>query len=140
MMMPFGTYENARRVGGAATEAARASAGTMASSIGRARVAPMPRRNVRRGKCFPVIRFMIRSASPFYSFTLVMDQRSGTGIRGPGRGRDRFLVFVLRRRRRILLHLERHAVHNAENQRAKPVVIRRHLPGNGLHRRPVKTL
>jgi hypothetical protein len=49
-MTPFGTYTNPRRRAGFAAVCASAeSAGTMASSSGRASVAPSPRRNVRRG-------------------------------------------------------------------------------------------
>src|SRR5688572_29333219 len=53
MMAPCGKYTNAIR--GAAFAAVNASsvrAGIMASSSGRATVAPMPRRKVRRSRCF----------------------------------------------------------------------------------------
>ena len=44
-----------RRTGFAAVRAAAESAGTIASSSGRARVAPTPLRNVRRARCFFVM-------------------------------------------------------------------------------------
>src|SRR5882672_7545541 len=50
LKMPFGICMNAMRVG--RTAAPAANAGVMASSIGRARAAPAPRKNVRRGMDF----------------------------------------------------------------------------------------
>src|SRR5216684_1340773 len=47
--MPFGTSKNAIRIGFAASTA---NAGVIASNMGRASVAPAPRKNVRRGMDF----------------------------------------------------------------------------------------
>src|SRR5438477_3514520 len=52
IMMPLGTSMNDRRIGRAV---AAAKAGVMASSTGRARAAPVPRRKARRGIDFLVI-------------------------------------------------------------------------------------
>src|SRR6266567_3939362 len=56
IMIPFGTYTKPRRTGGfAAVPLPAASAGTMASSSGRASVVLRLRRNVRRGNDFLVM-------------------------------------------------------------------------------------
>ena len=49
LKIPFGTCMNAIRIG---RLVAAANAGVMASSMGRARVAPIPRTKVRRGIAF----------------------------------------------------------------------------------------
>src|ERR1044071_4905049 len=51
IMIPFGTSMNDRRTGRAGSAA---NAGVMASSTGKARAAPVPRRNARRGSDFLV--------------------------------------------------------------------------------------
>src|ERR1700681_2588579 len=52
IMIPFGTSMNAMRTGRAV---AAAKAGVMASSTGKARTAPVPRKKARRGMDFLVI-------------------------------------------------------------------------------------
>ena len=49
LKIPFGVCMNAMRIG---RFVSAVSAGVMASSIGKARVAPIPRKNVRRGIAF----------------------------------------------------------------------------------------
>src|SRR5271156_6051013 len=65
--MPFGTYTKDVRMGAWAALAGAAKAGTMASSMGRAIAAPMPRRNVRRSRCFCVTNIRV---SFTYHFSL----------------------------------------------------------------------
>src|SRR5918993_1414205 len=64
IIMPFGVYTNTSRTGAFACARARAAnAGTIASSHGSATVAPTPLKNVRRGRCLPV---MIMALLPAY--------------------------------------------------------------------------
>src|SRR5215467_6156772 len=94
MIAPCGRYTNpSREVGLAAVFASSVRAGTIASSRGSASAAPAPFRNVRRGRCF-----------------LVMN------------------IWVLIRRddarfRRLHLLHERRALHDAEYDRRKPVIL-----------------
>ena len=63
MMMPFGTYTVPKRAIGLAAVFDRAvSAGTIPSSSGSAKVAPMPRSMVRRGMAFFAIIMTLTSA------------------------------------------------------------------------------
>ena len=60
MSMPFGTYRKARRTGGFA---GAANAGTIESRKGSATAAPMPLRNVLRGRALPVMIIAVTTPS-----------------------------------------------------------------------------
>src|SRR6185503_13345884 len=95
-----------RRVGAAAVRTVGVRAGTIASSSGNARVAPSPRRTVRRGSaCF------------------VMNIRCSLSTRHPGGFFSRALD----------AHLEWYAPHDAEHNRREPVVLLLGIPGNRAH-------
>src|SRR5271154_1306147 len=71
MIMPFGTYTTPKRLIGLVGDAAKAEkAGTMLSSSGSARVAPIPRSTARRGIAF--LKTIIFQTS---SFRLPLDSR-----------------------------------------------------------------
>src|ERR1700716_1822594 len=106
MMMPLGTYANAMRTGGFAARAwLNAIAGTIASRNGRATAAPIPRRNVRRGKA---------------TFVIIIP----TSLTLPGSGFRPNLVNST-----ITTHVHRHslgkrnAYHDLLNQRFEAVII-----------------
>src|SRR5512143_3755481 len=67
----------ARRVGLAAVWASAVPAGIMASSKGRATVAPMPRRKVRRCKCFFVRNMVRQSPNRFYLYIFYLPSAPG---------------------------------------------------------------
>lgn len=63
LSQPIGMKTNpSRRTGWAAVFASGVAAGTIASSSGKAMVAPMPRRKVRRGMDFFVMKLMVFSS------------------------------------------------------------------------------
>src|SRR5665213_2457627 len=67
----------ARRVGLAAVWANAVLEGIMESSRGRATVAPMPRRNVRRCKCFFVRNMDGQPPNRFYLYTFYLSSARG---------------------------------------------------------------
>src|SRR5215831_10385472 len=96
--------------GAAAVFTVGVRAGTIASSSGRARVTPAPRRNVRRGSAF-----------------LVMIMRRSSVIRAD-------------RRARRLPPLKRHTLDDAEDEIRDPIVVRRGAPNDGTHGRRIVVL
>src|SRR5579862_1834968 len=103
--------------GAAAVFASGVCAGTIASSSGRAIVAPtLLRMNVRRDTCF-LVRYIAASPCPQSTTEDTEDGRSH------GFSRWFSAPSVLIRLRR--LHLERHAVDDAEDQRREAVVAAR---------------
>src|SRR5688500_11851363 len=85
-------------------DAYRRPAGTIASRNGSATAAPAPRKKLRRGRCFPVMKFIPPPGSS--------SARSATAA-----------VFGLFHRDRCLLHPERVALHDLEDEGRHPVVV-----------------
>src|ERR1700735_3119043 len=83
-------------------------AGTMESSKGRASVTPIPRKNVRRGKCFLVMNIVSRLSICF----------SSAGLGGS---------------RLFRSHLKRRALHDSQHQRREAVTVARGIPCGVLH-------
>src|SRR5581483_3077651 len=97
--MPCGTKQPTNRgLGLAAVCASATPAGIMASSSGRARVAPAPRRTVRRDMCFFVRKFM--------DCGLLICDRPARGL-----ARRPFAIFLY-----FHVHLERRALYDAQHQ------------------------
>src|SRR5580765_2514451 len=95
-----------RFTGAAAVSRRGVSAGTIDSRSGSARVTPAPLRNVRRGMCF-LVRNMIASPD---SVRLKPDATSVNALR------------------RLHSHLKLRALHDAEHDCRKPVVLPRGVP------------
>src|SRR6188508_2244751 len=114
---PWGKYTSPRRgLGAAGVCASTVAAGIMASSSGRARVAPAPFRTARRDRCF-LNTNMIRGLS----FPRLLDRRCLQGCR-LARG------FSL---------AEGIARDDAEDDRLETVIVGRRLPYDAAHRRHV---
>src|SRR5687767_16015011 len=101
----------------------------MESSSGNARLTPMPRRNVLRGRCFLVTNMV---APPAGSVSTGTPQRRSSAGRHGGQ--------LLRIGRRRLLHLERDALHDAEHDRRPAIVAGRGLSSYLPHERSVVEL
>src|SRR5919198_2152271 len=117
-----------RRTGLAAVFVSAVSAGTIASSSGNAIVIPIPRRKVRRGNAIFVIIMCLSSSSE--SQLQPCSTPSATGSNGRG-------AHPIRPLRVGHAHLERRALHHAENQTLEPVVIRGGVAHDLAHRRRI---
>src|SRR3954469_3830208 len=109
---PCGTNAPTKRVGSTFASAAVAPrAGSIDSRNGSAIVAPMPRRNVRRGS-FRFVRKYIASLSPSRRVVSRRSCRGGAGLRGHARA---FALVTLTARRDV--HLEHVARRNRFDDR-----------------------
>src|SRR6188474_2455189 len=115
MTMPCGTYTNPRR---GLCFTLLANAGTIASSNGSATVAPSPRRNVRRPRCFWVM-----------NIVACLREISFASVRAFDRGSGR------RRRGGVLCNLqaERGAVRDPEHDGREAVVVLRSVAHDRAH-------
>src|ERR1700734_2996049 len=102
-------------VGVAAVAASAVRAGIIASSKGSATAAPMPRKNVRRSRCFLVMNIR----SPLF----LMTGRCNLDRAG--------------RRLRRSFHLERYALRDSHHYRREPVVVPLGVAHNLAYRRHV---
>src|SRR5690242_20045528 len=106
----------ARRVlGAAAVLATGVCAGTMESSNGRAKDTPIPRRTVRRERCFLVMNIALG----------LLIQVAGNSI-----GRRTHILFRSS-------HFERRTFHDSENERGKSVVVLGRFALDGANERHV---
>src|SRR6186713_2177792 len=95
-----------RRVFGTAAVCARSvPAGTIESSSGSASVTPVPRRNVRRERCFFVMKL------------------TAVCLHTPVRWTGSQTLLLARRSLASALHLERRALHDAGDERREPVAV-----------------
>src|SRR5205823_9313149 len=103
----------------AAADATMPRAGTIASRNGSATVAPTPRRNVRRGMCFPVMKskavLLACRVGPLPALPIF---RCGLHLDA--------------------LHEERVALDHAQDERGHPIVVRRRRLHNRANRRLVE--
>src|SRR2546427_8277033 len=97
----------------------------MASSNGSAKLAPIPRRNVRRGNAFLVM--IIVTSSLFTRGG--PSPRSGRSACG-----DPYA------QRRCATHLKRRALHDSEDERRDAEILRPRLPNDGAYRRRIVVL
>src|SRR5437870_2950851 len=137
MMAPWGTYTNPTRLAGAAAVFfSSVCAGTIESSSGNARVTPIPRRNVRRGRCF-LVRNIALLCLP------VKLPRLNVSYIYAGLKPERTLLFVLCRVGRYVVairhpaHLKRRAFDDRGYQRRESIVVRGGILDDAAHHRHI---
>src|SRR4029453_3130111 len=117
--MPWGMNVATNRGFGVAAVCARSvAAGTIASSSGKARVTPAPRRKVRRGMCFFAMNMFPLGTTYYFLRPNSNSQRS---------------LFL----RALDVVLKRRAPHDAQHERGKPVVARSRVAHDRSHQRHV---
>src|SRR5262245_24346654 len=106
-------------------------AATMESSSGSAIVAPTPRRNVRRGRCFFVMNAIVSSLGSTPNFQCPTPNTPGP-VWELGVG-----VWTVVLRRQFHLHLKRIALHDPDHERREVIPVLRGIARDLAHDRHV---